>query len=142
MRLTNAAASVLDNEPRSDQAAFRSFNRTGRSGMSHAPCAARLLIAEAWVERSDDRAELPILHLIARRLTNRSDLLYGRLGRADDVTHLAPACEDATHPRLPLRAPLGHPEFVASFPEADVAGRLTTPAGRIDGYSCPTLVCA
>jgi hypothetical protein len=103
-----------------DQAAFRSFNRIGRSWMSHGPGSARLPIAEARAERSDDRAKLPILHLIARRLTDRSDLLYGLLGRADEVTHLAPACEDATHPGLPLRAHFGHRAAKQAFLAADM----------------------
>jgi error-prone DNA polymerase len=35
----------------------------------------RLLLAEGWVEREAERAEVPIIHLIVRRLTDRSDLL-------------------------------------------------------------------
>ncbi|MFC7738969.1 error-prone DNA polymerase, partial [Roseomonas sp. GCM10028921] len=43
---------------------------------------ARLLVTEGRVERTDDHAELPIIHLIARRLLDRSDFLDG-LGRVD-----------------------------------------------------------
>jgi error-prone DNA polymerase len=39
--------------------------------------AARLLIAEGRVERVDEHAEVPILHVIVRRLIDRSDLLDG-----------------------------------------------------------------
>ena len=69
---------------------------------------ARLLLVEGRLERLDE-AEVPILHLIARRLEDRSDLLDGlhRLGgpalqpplaRADEVArgirHLPPASRD------------------------------------------------
>jgi error-prone DNA polymerase len=43
---------------------------------------ARLLVTEGKVERVDDHAEIPIIHLIARKLTDRSDLLDG-LGQVD-----------------------------------------------------------
>jgi error-prone DNA polymerase len=43
---------------------------------------ARLLVAEGRVERLDDHAEVPILHLIARKLIDRSDPL-DRLGQVD-----------------------------------------------------------
>jgi error-prone DNA polymerase len=43
---------------------------------------ARLLVAEGRVERMDDHAEVPILHLIARKLIDRSDMLDG-LGQVD-----------------------------------------------------------
>ncbi|MBX6742077.1 MAG: error-prone DNA polymerase [Acetobacteraceae bacterium] len=39
----------------------------------------RLLLAEGRVEREAERAEVPIIHLIVRRLTDRSDLLDGLL---------------------------------------------------------------
>jgi error-prone DNA polymerase len=58
----------------------------------------RLLLVEGRVEREDRQAEVPIIHVIARRLTDRSDLLDGlrqtgagtgwadkTLGRADEV---------------------------------------------------------
>jgi error-prone DNA polymerase len=62
---------------------------------------ARLLIAEGRVERVVEHAEVPITHLIIRRLTDRSDLLDGllrapagdaawaerNLGRSDEVRH-------------------------------------------------------
>lgn len=41
--------------------------------------ARRLLLAEGRVEREAERAEVPIIHLIVRRLTDRSDLLDGLL---------------------------------------------------------------
>ncbi|WP_426960302.1 hypothetical protein [Muricoccus radiodurans] len=41
---------------------------------------ARLLVAEGRVERTEEHAEVPILHLIVRRLTDRSDLLDGLQG--------------------------------------------------------------
>jgi error-prone DNA polymerase len=78
--------------------------------MSHAPGSARLPIAEARAERSDNRAELPILHLIARRLTDRSDLLYGLLGRADEVTRPEPGS------RPPVRMPPTHDFRFAPIP--------------------------
>ncbi|MBX6741374.1 MAG: hypothetical protein IRY87_04905 [Acetobacteraceae bacterium] len=48
----------------------------------------RLLLAEGRVEREAERAEVPIIHLIVRQLTDRSDLLDGLLqaeapGRGD-----------------------------------------------------------
>ncbi|MBX6745742.1 MAG: error-prone DNA polymerase, partial [Acetobacteraceae bacterium] len=39
----------------------------------------RLLLAEGRVEREEKRVEVPIIHLIVRRLTDRSDLLDGLL---------------------------------------------------------------
>jgi error-prone DNA polymerase len=64
---------------------------------------ARLLVAEGRVERVDDHAEIPIIHLIARKLTDHSDLLDGLgqidgsgaawnrlLGRADEVRRPEP----------------------------------------------------
>lgn len=39
--------------------------------------AARLLIVEGRVERTEAHAEVPILHLVVRRLLDRSDLLDG-----------------------------------------------------------------
>jgi error-prone DNA polymerase len=80
----------------------------------------RLLLAEGQVERETQHAEVPITHLIVRRLTDRSDLLDGLpqgedasaggnaawaergLGRADEVRHPEPS--DARRPpraRLP-----------------------------------------
>jgi error-prone DNA polymerase len=41
--------------------------------------AARLLVAEGRVEREATHAEVPIIHLIVRRLADRSDLLDGLL---------------------------------------------------------------
>ncbi|MCK8787395.1 hypothetical protein M0638_23785 [Roseomonas sp. NAR14] len=43
---------------------------------------ARLLIAEGRVEREDRHAEVPILHLICRRLIDRTELLE-QLGAVD-----------------------------------------------------------
>ncbi|WP_245615399.1 error-prone DNA polymerase [Muricoccus aerilatus] len=64
---------------------------------------ARLLVTEGRVERTDEHAEVPILHLIARKLIDRSDLLDGLgqvdgaeagwdrlLGRADEVRRPEP----------------------------------------------------
>ncbi|MBV1796551.1 hypothetical protein KSF81_05500 [Siccirubricoccus sp. G192] len=65
---------------------------------------ARLLVVEGRVERQTEGAEVPILHVIARRLLDRSDLLDGLrrshageaawaergLGRADAVPRLDP----------------------------------------------------
>jgi error-prone DNA polymerase len=58
----------------------------------------RLLVAEGRIERETDHAEVPVTHLICRRLIDRSDLLSGlmqpeaapvwadaALGRADEV---------------------------------------------------------
>jgi error-prone DNA polymerase len=68
--------------------------------------AARLLIAEGRVERETERAEVPITHLICRRLVDRSDLLDGlglvgdggewagrALGRADEVRRPEPGSQ-------------------------------------------------
>jgi error-prone DNA polymerase len=79
--------------------------------------AGRLLVAEGRVER-EERAEIPIIHLIVRRLTDRSDLLDGllqdgmmaearsdaawaerSLGHADEVRRPEPG---ARQPRAPL----------------------------------------
>jgi error-prone DNA polymerase len=59
---------------------------------------ARLLVAEGRIERETDHAEVPITHLICRKLLDRSDLLQrltvletqpawsdAMLGRADEV---------------------------------------------------------
>nr|WP_027285601.1 error-prone DNA polymerase [Rubritepida flocculans] len=55
--------------------------------------AARLLLAEGRVERTE--AHVPILHLIARRLQDRSDLLHGLHALEEDVfgRAIAPADE-------------------------------------------------
>jgi error-prone DNA polymerase len=58
----------------------------------------RLLVAEGRIERESEHAEVPVTHLICRRLIDRSDLLGGlmqpeaapvwadaALGRADEV---------------------------------------------------------
>jgi error-prone DNA polymerase len=42
----------------------------------------RLMLAEGRIERESEHAEVPIIHLICRRLTDRSDLL-GRLNAPD-----------------------------------------------------------
>jgi error-prone DNA polymerase len=79
---------------------------------------ARLLVAEGRVERETEHAEVPIIHLICRRLTDRSDLLDGLLvadrgdgdggawgdrvlGRADEVRRPEPGSAAAAPPRLP-----------------------------------------
>jgi error-prone DNA polymerase len=82
---------------------------------------ARLLVAEGRVERETEHAEVPVVHLICRRLVDRSDLLDGllhaehkgdrgawgerALGRADEVRRPErdsgkPHPDDAA-PRLP-----------------------------------------
>jgi error-prone DNA polymerase len=76
--------------------------------------AARLLVVEGRVERETERAEVPITHLICRRLTDRSDLLdrlssvdggdaaaWARraLGRADEVRRPEPGSRPP--PKLP-----------------------------------------
>ena len=76
---------------------------------------ARLLIAEGRVERETEHAEVPIIHLICRRLVDRSDLLdrllaaegdddgaweQRALARADEVRRPEPGLTTAA-PRLP-----------------------------------------
>jgi error-prone DNA polymerase len=76
---------------------------------------ARLLVAEGRVERETEHAEVPIIHLICRRLLDRSDLLDGlltdatgdrghwgerALGRADEVRRPEPGSAGAS-PHLP-----------------------------------------
>ena len=76
--------------------------------------AARLLIAEGRVERETERAEVPITHLICRRLVDRSDLLDGlglvgdggewagrALGRADEVRRSEPGLRSPSPAKLP-----------------------------------------
>ena len=71
--------------------------------------AGRLLIAEGRVEREVEHAEVPITHLIVRRLLDRSDLLEGlteadgdaagsnwaerTLGHADEVKRPEPGSQ-------------------------------------------------
>ena len=78
--------------------------------------AARLLVAEGRVERETERAEVPITHLICRRLIDRSDLLDGlaqagdgdaawagrALGRADEVRRPEPG---SGRPPSPAKLP-------------------------------------
>ncbi|WP_043364289.1 error-prone DNA polymerase [Belnapia sp. F-4-1] len=47
--------------------------------------AGRLLVAEGRVEREAERAEVPIVHLVVRRLVDRSDLLDGLMKAGDAV---------------------------------------------------------
>ncbi|MCA3271543.1 MAG: hypothetical protein ING09_12955 [Roseomonas sp.] len=47
--------------------------------------AERLLEVEGRVEREDRHAKVPIIHVIARRLIDRSDLLEGLLREAGSV---------------------------------------------------------
>jgi error-prone DNA polymerase len=67
---------------------------------------------EGRVEREDQHAEVPIIHVIARQLVDRSDLLEGllreagsdwaaALGRADEVAHPQ---DDRRPPRAKLPA--------------------------------------
>ena len=74
--------------------------------------AARLLVAEGRVERETERAEVPITHLICRRLVDRSDLLDGMssvdgggwaeraLGRADEVRRPEPGSQRPSSAKL------------------------------------------
>jgi len=86
-------------------------DRLGASG--------RLLLAEGRVERETENAEVPITHLIVRRLTDRSDLLDGlpqgeeapehgdaawaerSLGRADEVRRPEPGARRPPRAKLP-----------------------------------------
>jgi error-prone DNA polymerase len=52
---------------------------------------ARLLVAEGRVEREAERAEVPITHLICRRLADRSDLLDGLM--RSEAVESAPKCK-------------------------------------------------
>ena len=72
---------------------------------------ARLMLAEGRVERETQHAEVPITHLLVRRLTDRSDLLRDLLaadpdwaertiGRADEVKRPEPG---ARYPGAPRR---------------------------------------
>jgi len=67
---------------------------------------ARLLVGDGPVERETERAEVPITHLIVRRLVDRSDLLDGLsaidgdaewaervLGRAEEVRRPEPGLQ-------------------------------------------------
>jgi len=73
----------------------------------------RLLFVEGRVEREDKHSEVPIIHLIARRLIDHSDLLHvltdidGKedgvwadrgLGRADEVKRPDPGSHRITMP--------------------------------------------
>ena len=74
---------------------------------------ARLLLVEGRVEREAERAEVPVIHLICRRLEDRSELLRklveggiaegwsdGTIGRADEVRRPDPGSARPL-PRLP-----------------------------------------
>ena len=79
--------------------------------------AGRLLVAEGHIEREVERAEVPITHLLVRRLIDRSDLLDGlvaadgpeaaadlaerTLGRADEVRRSEPGRRWAPEAKLP-----------------------------------------
>lgn len=58
---------------------------------------ARLLLVEGRIEREAERAEVPVIHLICRRLEDRSDLLRGLM---DD---------DFSGQRPPAQSPKGMP---------------------------------
>jgi error-prone DNA polymerase len=75
---------------------------------------ARLLVAEGRIERETDHAEVPITHLICRKLTDRSDLLQqlsvpdthqtwidATLGHADEVRRPDPGSARAKTAGLP-----------------------------------------
>ena len=76
---------------------------------------ARLLVAEGRVERETEHAEVPIVHVIVRRLVDRSDLLDGlssvddgnaawagrALRRADEVRRPEPGSRASPPARLP-----------------------------------------
>ncbi|USQ74073.1 error-prone DNA polymerase (plasmid) [Roseomonas mucosa] len=74
---------------------------------------ARLMVVDARVEREERRAEVPIVHLICRRLEDRSDLLQGlmakpgpegwsdrSIGRADELCRPDPGSGRHAH-RMP-----------------------------------------
>ncbi|UFN51668.1 error-prone DNA polymerase (plasmid) [Roseomonas sp. OT10] len=74
---------------------------------------ARLLLVEGRVERETERAEVPVIHLICRRLKDRSELLRGlmeggvaegwsdgAIGRADEVRRPEPGSARPA-PKLP-----------------------------------------
>ena len=79
--------------------------------------AGRLLVAEGRIEREVERAEVPITHLLVRRLVDRSDLLDGlaavdgpeataevaerTLGRADEVRRPEPGSRRTPKAKLP-----------------------------------------
>lgn len=80
--------------------------------------AGRLLVAEGRVEREAEHAEVPVTHLIVRRLIDRSDLLDGlaasdgaetgggdradrAMSRADEVTRPEPGGRKPPGAKLP-----------------------------------------
>jgi error-prone DNA polymerase len=74
---------------------------------------ARLLLDSGKIERETEQAEMPVTHIIAEALTNRTDLLQGlsaaepedwgaaALGRADKVRRPEPG---SRRPTLPVRS--------------------------------------
>jgi len=60
---------------------------------------ARLLLAEGRVERETEYAEVPIIHLICRKLIDRTDLLNWLM-----QAETGPACGDAAPPQARLPA--------------------------------------
>src|SRR4051794_31589687 len=84
------------------------FEQTARRDRA-ALVSGRLLVAEGRVEREVEHAEVPITHLIVRRLVDRSDLLNRlveidggwaerAIARADEVRRPEPG---STRPKLP-----------------------------------------
>jgi error-prone DNA polymerase len=74
---------------------------------------ARLMLVEGTIQRETEHAEVPITHIICRRLIDRTDLLNGvmeadcslefgdaALGRADEVRRPDPGSARGV-PRLP-----------------------------------------
>jgi error-prone DNA polymerase len=73
---------------------------------------ARLLVTEGRVERVDDHAEIPIIHLIARKLIDRSDLLdsLGQVDGAEDVwDRLLGRADEVRRPEPGSRQPVRMP---------------------------------
>src|SRR3712207_345409 len=91
---------MIRRPPRSTLFPYTTLFRSDRRAL----VGARLLVAEGRVERETERAEVPITHLVCRRLVDRSDLLDGlssidggdaawagrALGRADEVRRPEP----------------------------------------------------
>src|SRR3712207_8090582 len=103
---------MIRRPPRSTLFPYTTLFRSDRRAL----VGARLLVAEGRVERETEHAEVPITHLICRRLVDRSDLLdrlssidgdqntwAGRaLGRADEVRKPEPG---SVRPQPPAKLP-------------------------------------
>jgi error-prone DNA polymerase len=67
--------------------------------------AGRMLVAEGRVERVVENAEVPITHLIVRRLIDRSDLLDGLLGGSEWVERAIGRADEVKRPDPGSRRP-------------------------------------